>query len=71
MSVTEPSSQLSSPAMQLSSVDLPTPDSPMMATNSPGATSSVTWLNTVLVAYRLARFFKDNVVVVVMGAFFW
>ena len=30
----------SRPAMQLSSVDLPTPDSPRMATNSPGATRS-------------------------------
>ena len=32
--------------MQLSSVDLPTPDSPTMATNSPRATSSETFENT-------------------------
>ena len=33
--------------MQLSRVDLPTPDSPTMATNSPSATSSETLANTV------------------------
>src|SRR5947209_3065776 len=32
---TEPASMRSRPAMQLSSVDLPTPDSPTTATNSP------------------------------------
>jgi hypothetical protein len=32
--------------MQLSSVDLPTPDSPTMATNSPGSTPSVTFSKT-------------------------
>src|SRR5437868_237752 len=35
--ITSPPSALSSPAIRLSSVDLPTPDSPMMATNSPAA----------------------------------
>jgi hypothetical protein len=37
---------VSSAAMQFSSVDLPTPDSPTMATNSPGATLSETLANT-------------------------
>ena len=32
--------------MQLSSVDLPTPDSPTMATNSPGSTPNVTFSKT-------------------------
>ena len=32
--------------MQLSKVDLPTPDSPISATNSPGSTVRLTWLNT-------------------------
>ena len=45
-SATVPASQSSSPAMQLSRVDLPTPDSPTMATNSPGATVSETLRNT-------------------------
>jgi putative ABC transport system ATP-binding protein len=43
---TSPASTGSSPAMQLSSVDLPTPDSPRMATNSPAATSRSTPRNT-------------------------
>ncbi len=38
--------QSSSAAMQLSRLDLPTPDSPTMATNSPGATLRFTWLKT-------------------------
>ena len=41
-----PVSQVSSAAMQLSRLDLPTPDSPTMATNSPGATVSDTPENT-------------------------
>jgi len=32
--------------MQLSSVDLPTPDSPTMATNSPGSIARLTCSNT-------------------------
>ena len=44
--ITLPLSQVSSPAMQLSRVDLPTPDSPTMATNSPSRTVSETWLKT-------------------------
>lgn len=44
--LTVPVSQLSSPAMQLSRVDLPTPDSPTIATNSPAATCSETCWNT-------------------------
>ena len=38
--------QSSSAAMQLSRLDLPTPDSPTMAMNSPGSTRRFTWLNT-------------------------
>jgi hypothetical protein len=41
-----PVSALSKPAMRLSSVDLPTPDSPMIATSSPRATSSETSRST-------------------------
>ena len=37
-----PSSATSSPAMRLSSVDFPQPDGPMIATNSPAATSRST-----------------------------
>src|SRR5262249_35075893 len=36
----EPLSARSSPAMRFNSVDLPTPDSPLIATNSPAATES-------------------------------
>jgi hypothetical protein len=45
---TEPASMRSSPAMQLSSVDLPTPDSPRMATNSPARTTRLTSTKTAL-----------------------
>ena len=43
---TEPACTVSSPAMQFSSVDLPTPDSPRIATNSPRATCRSTFENT-------------------------
>ena len=45
----------SSPAMQFSSVDLPTPDSPISATNSPRATSSDTSWNTGVAPKALDR----------------
>ena len=41
-----PLSASSKPAMQLSKVDLPTPDSPSSATNSPAASVRLTSLNT-------------------------
>ena len=44
--VMSPVSQVSRPARQLSRVDLPTPESPTMATNSPGATLKCTLANT-------------------------
>ena len=48
-------SMRSRPAAQFSSVDLPTPDSPTMATNSPAASTRSTSAKTVLVPKRLAR----------------
>src|SRR5436190_9093954 len=42
-----PASGVSRPAIRLSSVDLPTPDSPMIATNSPRATSRSSSRSTV------------------------
>jgi hypothetical protein len=45
---TEPASMVSRPAAQLRSVDLPTPDSPTTATNSPGASTRSTSAKTVL-----------------------
>jgi hypothetical protein len=59
-SVTVPSFQSSSAAMQFSSVDLPTPDSPTMATNSPGATLSETLANTGRVAVALGEVADDE-----------
>ena len=44
----QPLSQLSRPAKQLSKVDLPTPESPTMAINSPGWTLNVTLVKTLL-----------------------
>src|SRR4029434_7719776 len=44
---TAPASACSRPAMRLSSVDLPMPDSPRMAINSPRATSRETPASTV------------------------
>src|SRR3989442_13411183 len=48
-----PESTGSSPAITLSRVDLPMPESPITATYSPAATSSDTAFNTVRVANRL------------------
>src|SRR6185369_13593882 len=45
---TEPASMVSRPAAQLRRVDLPTPDSPTTATNSPGASTRSTSAKTVL-----------------------
>jgi hypothetical protein len=45
---TRPASMASRPAAQLRSVDLPTPDSPTTATNSPASRTSSTPSNTVL-----------------------
>jgi hypothetical protein len=53
--VTLPRSGCSSPAMQFSSVDLPTPDSPSSATNSPRAMCNSTPPNTGVPAKDLLR----------------
>ncbi len=41
--VTVPELTVSSPAMQCISVDLPEPDGPMIAVNSPRISSTLTW----------------------------
>ncbi len=50
---TWPSVSVSSPAMQCMSVDLPDPDGPMIAVNSPVPNSTDTWSSAVTVVSPL------------------
>jgi len=57
-----PASGLSRPAIRFSSVDLPVPDSPTIATTAPGSTASDSPSRIVRVPYRLTSPLIDSMV---------